>query len=74
MLIYRFVRADSISFAQQIQRDKVPNNAPYLVWGSKQLNLAFSTIYSQYTGNLLLEIYVNILAFDYQFKIFFIMF
>ncbi|CAL4088019.1 unnamed protein product, partial [Meganyctiphanes norvegica] len=46
----RFVKAVGISFSQAVQRDKPPNVAPYMVWGSKALNVAFSTIYSQWTG------------------------
>ncbi|XP_076048811.1 cytoplasmic FMR1-interacting protein Sra-1 isoform X2 [Oratosquilla oratoria] len=48
----RFVRAVGITFVQPVQRDKPPNVANYNVWGSKALNVAFSTIYSQYQGFL----------------------
>ncbi|ROT84477.1 putative cytoplasmic FMR1-interacting protein [Penaeus vannamei] len=48
----RFVKAPVTTFAQPVQRDKPPNVAPYMVWGSKALNVAFNTIYSQYSGFL----------------------
>ncbi|KAG0718011.1 Cytoplasmic FMR1-interacting protein 2 [Chionoecetes opilio] len=48
----RFVKAAVTTFAQPVQRDKPPNVAPYMVWGSKALNVAFTTIYNQYAGFL----------------------
>ncbi|KAL7645445.1 UNVERIFIED_CONTAM: hypothetical protein RMT77_003831 [Armadillidium vulgare] len=48
----RFVRAKDITFAQAIQRDRPPQAPPYMVWGSKQLNHAYSIIFSQYSGFL----------------------
>lgn len=48
----RFVKAVVTTFAQPVQRDKPPNVAPYMVWGSKALNVAYTTIYSQYSGFL----------------------
>ncbi|XP_042216361.1 cytoplasmic FMR1-interacting protein-like isoform X3 [Homarus americanus] len=48
----RFVKAAVTTFAQAVQRDKPPNVAPYMVWGSKALNVAYTTIYSQYSGFL----------------------
>ncbi|XP_050734850.1 cytoplasmic FMR1-interacting protein-like isoform X1 [Eriocheir sinensis] len=48
----RFVKAVVTTFAQPVQRDKPPNVAPYMVWGSKALNVAFTAIYNQYAGFL----------------------
>ncbi|KAK4321422.1 hypothetical protein Pmani_007761 [Petrolisthes manimaculis] len=45
----RFVKSTVTTFAQPVQRDKPPNVAPYMVWGSKALNIAYTTIYSQYS-------------------------
>lgn len=39
-----------ISFAQALQREKPPQMSHYFLWGSKQLNAAYSTQYGQYTG------------------------
>lgn len=39
-----------ISFAQVMQRDKPPQMSHHYLWGSKQLNAAYSTQYGQYTG------------------------
>lgn len=49
-LSFRFVKAAVTTFAQAVQRDKPPNVAPYMVWGSKALNVAFNTLYSQFSG------------------------
>lgn len=47
----RFVRSKvQISFAQAMQREKPPQMAYQYLWGSEQLNAAFSTQYGQYTG------------------------
>lgn len=47
----RFVRSKvQISFAQVMQRDKPPQMSHHYLWGSKQLNAAYSTQYGQYTG------------------------
>lgn len=47
----RFVRSKvQISFAQAMQRDKPPQMAHQYLWGSKQLNAAYSTQYGQYSG------------------------
>lgn len=49
--LLRFVRSKvQISFAQAMQRDKPPQMAHQYLWGSKQLNAAYSTQYGQYTG------------------------
>ncbi|MPC20851.1 Cytoplasmic FMR1-interacting protein [Portunus trituberculatus] len=48
----RFVKAVVTTFAQPVQRDKPPNVAPYMAWGSKALNVAFNTIFNQYSGFL----------------------
>lgn len=47
----RFVRSKGqISFAHPIQREKPPQMAHHYLWGSKQLNAAYSTQYGQFTG------------------------
>lgn len=47
----RFVRSKvQISFAQALQREKPQQMSHYYLWGSKQLNAAYSTQYGQYTG------------------------
>lgn len=47
----RFVRSKvQISFAQAMQRDKPAQMAHHYLWGSKQLNAAYSAQYGQYTG------------------------
>lgn len=45
----RFVRT-RIPFAQQVQREKATQMSHHYLWGSKQLNAAYSTQYGQYTG------------------------
>lgn len=47
---FRFVRSKAISFTQPLQREKPPIMSHYYLWGSKQLNAAFSAQYGQYTG------------------------
>lgn len=48
---FRFVRSKvQISFAQAMQRDKPAQMAHHYLWGSKQLNAAYSAQYGQYTG------------------------
>lgn len=47
----RFVKCRGLSFAQPVQRDKPPQMGHQYLWGSKQLNLAYTTIYGQFTGN-----------------------
>lgn len=50
-LFFRFVRSKvNISFNQALQREKAPQMSHYFLWGSKQLNAAYSTQYGQYTG------------------------
>uniref|UniRef100_A0A8C5M0J2 Cytoplasmic FMR1-interacting protein n=1 Tax=Leptobrachium leishanense TaxID=445787 RepID=A0A8C5M0J2_9ANUR len=44
---YRFVRT-VLPFSQEIHRDKQPNAQPQYLYGSKNLNLAFNSIYSNY--------------------------
>ncbi|XP_015370869.1 PREDICTED: cytoplasmic FMR1-interacting protein [Diuraphis noxia] len=46
----RFVKCRGLSFTQPVQRDKPPQMGHQYLWGSKQLNLAYTTIYGQYTG------------------------
>ncbi|XP_073397562.1 cytoplasmic FMR1-interacting protein 1 isoform X3 [Dendrobates tinctorius] len=44
---YRFVRT-VLPFSQEIQRDKQPNAQPQYLFGSKNLNLAYNSIFSNY--------------------------
>nr|KAG5711988.1 hypothetical protein BaRGS_026429 [Batillaria attramentaria] len=44
----RFVRVPPI-FEKINKRDKAPSVSPYYVWGTKKLNMSFSTIYSLYS-------------------------
>lgn len=46
----RFVKCRGIQFTQPVHRDKPPQMAHHYLWGSKQLNVAYSTVYGQYTG------------------------
>lgn len=47
----RFVRNKlQIAFGQQFSRDRPPSMAHYYLWGSKQLNVAYTTQYGQYSG------------------------
>ncbi|XP_059481300.1 cytoplasmic FMR1-interacting protein isoform X1 [Neocloeon triangulifer] len=46
----RFVKARGLSFAQPVHRDKPPQMGHNYLWGSKQLSLAYSTIYSRSGG------------------------
>uniref|UniRef100_A0A8C0XXP1 Cytoplasmic FMR1-interacting protein n=1 Tax=Cyprinus carpio carpio TaxID=630221 RepID=A0A8C0XXP1_CYPCA len=47
----RFVRT-VLPFSQEFQRDKPPNAQPQYLYGSKALNLAYSSIYSLYRNFL----------------------
>lgn len=47
----RFVKSRGIQFAAPVQRDKPPQVAHAHLWGSKQLSLAYTTQYAQYSGN-----------------------
>ncbi|XP_075056193.1 cytoplasmic FMR1-interacting protein 1 isoform X3 [Mixophyes fleayi] len=44
---YRFVRT-VLPFSQEFQRDKQPNAQPQYLFGSKNLNLAYNSIFSYY--------------------------
>lgn len=55
----RFVKCRGISFTQPVQRDKPPQMGHQYLWGSKQLNLAYTTIYGQYTGKYYLFLQLN---------------
>jgi len=44
----RFVKCRDIQFSQPVQREKAPQMAHHYLWGSKALNIANTTIYSQY--------------------------
>ncbi|XP_071452530.1 cytoplasmic FMR1-interacting protein isoform X2 [Hetaerina americana] len=46
----RFVKCKQIFFTQTVHRDKPPQMSHHYLWGSKQLNLAYNTMYGQYTG------------------------
>uniref|UniRef100_A0A8D8TYF4 Cytoplasmic FMR1-interacting protein n=1 Tax=Cacopsylla melanoneura TaxID=428564 RepID=A0A8D8TYF4_9HEMI len=46
----RFIKCRGIMFTQQIHREKLPPMTHTYSWGSKQLNLAYYSIYGQYTG------------------------
>jgi len=51
IFLTRFVKCrGGINFTQPVHRDKPPQMGHHYLWGSKQLNLAYSTIYGQYTG------------------------
>uniref|UniRef100_A0A665VIT9 Cytoplasmic FMR1-interacting protein n=1 Tax=Echeneis naucrates TaxID=173247 RepID=A0A665VIT9_ECHNA len=47
----RFVRT-VLPFSQEFQRDKPPNAQPHYLYGSKALNLAYSSIFSSYRNFL----------------------
>lgn len=63
----RFVKCRGISFTQPVQRDKPPQMGHQYLWGSKQLNLAYTTIYGQYTGKyfFLIIIFKLLLLIDF---------
>ncbi|XP_046394058.1 cytoplasmic FMR1-interacting protein isoform X2 [Ischnura elegans] len=46
----RFVKCKQIFFTQAVHRDKPPQMSHHYLWGSKQLNLAYNTMFGQYTG------------------------
>ncbi|CAL8114581.1 unnamed protein product [Orchesella dallaii] len=46
----RFVKSFGLSFADPTHREKLPTVASHYLWGSKQYNLEFSTIFGQYSG------------------------
>lgn len=47
----RFVKCrGGIMFTQPVHRDKPPQMGHHYLWGSKHLNLAYTTIYGQFTG------------------------
>lgn len=45
-----FVRSLGLSFADPTHREKPPQMAHHYLWGSKQLNLAYTSIFGQYAG------------------------
>ena len=59
LFFIRFVKCQGITFTQSVHRDKPPQMGHHYLWGSKQLNLAYSTIYGQYTGTNNSESYCN---------------
>ena len=46
----RFVKCRDISFAKPVHREKAPTMGYHYLWGSKALNIANNTVYSQYAG------------------------
>lgn len=51
LVSHSFIRTKvNLSSSQPIQREKPPQMSHYYLWGSKQLNAAYSTQYGQYTG------------------------
>ena len=46
----RFVKCRDISFAKQVHREKAPTMVHHYHWGSKALNIANNTVFSQYSG------------------------
>ena len=50
----RFVKCRDLGFARPVHREKAPTMAHHYLWGSKALNIANNTIYSQYSGDYLL--------------------
>lgn len=46
----RFTKHRGIAFAAAVPRDKPPAVSHHYLWGTKQLNLAYTTQYSQYSG------------------------
>ncbi|XP_044741705.1 cytoplasmic FMR1-interacting protein [Chrysoperla carnea] len=46
----RFIKCRGIQFAPQVHRDKPPQMSHHYLWGTKPLNLAYTTQYNQYTG------------------------
>lgn len=46
----RFVKCRGINFTQPVHRDKPPQMGHHYLWGSKHHNLAYTTIYGQYSG------------------------
>ena len=51
----RFVKCRDIHFAHQVHREKAPTMAYQYLWGSKALNIANNTVYSQVGVNTLLD-------------------
>lgn len=47
---FRFVKCRGIMFTQPVHRDKPPQMGHHYLWGSKHHNLAYTTIYGQYSG------------------------
>lgn len=43
-------------FTQPVHRDKPPQMAHHYLWGSKHLNLAYTTIFGQYSGKSLINL------------------
>ncbi|XP_076261449.1 cytoplasmic FMR1-interacting protein Sra-1 [Rhynchophorus ferrugineus] len=46
----RFTKYRGITFAQPVTRDRPPQMSHHYLWGTKQLNLAYTTQYGQYSG------------------------
>ena len=54
----RFVKCRDLGFARPVHREKAPTMAHHYLWGSKALNIANNTIYSQYSGDFFYVYYV----------------
>lgn len=55
LLIYRFTKyKGQIAFAPPVHRDKPPQMSHHYLWGTKQLNIAYTTQYAQYSGEFFL--------------------
>lgn len=50
MFASRFTKYKGIAFCQAVTRDRPPQMSHHYLWGTKQLNLAYTTQYSQYFG------------------------
>lgn len=48
--VFRFTKYRGISFGTPVTRDRPPMMSHHYLWGTKQLNLAYSTQYGQYSG------------------------
>ena len=53
----RFVKCRDISFAKQVHREKAPTMVHHYHWGSKALNIANNTVFSQYSGKYIFLIF-----------------
>lgn len=49
-MTYRFTKYRGIAFGAAVSRDRPPQMSHHYLWGTKQLNLAYTTQYGQYSG------------------------